>query len=188
VQAVGELDQDDAHVARHRQQHLAKRFGLRFFAGRELQLVELGEAVDEIGDRRTEALDQLALRDAAVFHRVVHQRSHDGLRVELPFGAEARDRDRVRDVRLAAGAELTEVRFVGEAIGLAHLADVGGVEVVELVGKCRKRGSGGVAHGGQRFRRRASARRGCCSSRFSQGVRGAGAHGPNLTWNGRYGR
>ena len=29
VQPIGELDQHDAHVARHRQQHLAEVFGLR---------------------------------------------------------------------------------------------------------------------------------------------------------------
>ena len=33
VQTVGQLDQDHAHIARHRQQHLAKRFGLRLLLG-----------------------------------------------------------------------------------------------------------------------------------------------------------
>ncbi len=91
----------------------------------KLQLVELGQAVDQVGGRRAEALDQLGLGDAAVLHRVVHQRGHDGLRVELPVGAQAGDRDRVRDVGLAAGAELAQVGLVGEAIGLAHALDVG---------------------------------------------------------------
>ena len=31
VQPICELDQHDAHVARHRQQHLAEVFGLRLF-------------------------------------------------------------------------------------------------------------------------------------------------------------
>src|ERR1039457_2163907 len=59
VQPVGELDEDDADVARHRQQHLAERFGLRLLARRKAQLVELGQTVDEVGRRRAEALDQL---------------------------------------------------------------------------------------------------------------------------------
>ncbi len=139
VHAVGELDQDDAHVARHRQQHLAEGFGLRFLAGRELELVELGQAVDEVGRGCPEALDQLGLGDAAVLHRVVHQRGHEGLRVELPLGAQAGHRDRVRDVGLAAGAELAQVRLVGEAVGLAHAAHVGLVEVVQLGGQDRER-------------------------------------------------
>ena len=106
-----------------------------FLAGGELQLVELGQAVDQFGGRRAEALDQLRLGDAAILHRVVHQRRHDRLRVELPLGALAGDRDRVGDVGLAAGAELAEVGFVGEAVGLADLLDVGRVEVVELGGQ-----------------------------------------------------
>lgn len=32
VQTVGELDENDAHVAAHRKQHLAKAFGLRDLA------------------------------------------------------------------------------------------------------------------------------------------------------------
>ena len=39
VQPVGQLDEDDAHVARHRQQHLAERLGLAFLARVALQLV-----------------------------------------------------------------------------------------------------------------------------------------------------
>ena len=149
VQPVGELDEDDADVARHRQQHLAERLGLRLLARREAQLVELGEAVDEVGGRRAEALDQLGLGDAAVLHRVVHQRGHDRLRVELPLGAQAGDGDRVRDVGLAAGAELAQVRLVGEAVGVADAPDVGGVEVVELDGQRRERRRGGVAGRGR---------------------------------------
>ena len=155
VEPVGELDEDDADVARHRQQHLAERLGLRLLARREAQLVELGEAVDEVGGRRAEALDQLGLADAAVLHRVVHQRGHDRLRVELPLGAQAGDGDRMRDVGLAAGAELAEVRFVGEAVGVADAPDVGGVEVVELDGQRRERRGGGVAGRGRMRRRRA---------------------------------
>ena len=54
VQPVGELDQDDAHVARHREQHLAEALGLRFLARGELDLVELGHAVDHVGHRLAE--------------------------------------------------------------------------------------------------------------------------------------
>jgi hypothetical protein len=89
VQAVGQLDQDDAHIARHRQQHLAEGLGLRVFLGGEMQLVELGQAIDHLGRGRPEALDQLDLGDAAVLHGVVHQRGHDGLRVQLPVGTQA---------------------------------------------------------------------------------------------------
>ena len=47
VQAVGQLDQDDAHILRHGQQHLAEVFGLRMLLGGKSQLVELGNAFDQ---------------------------------------------------------------------------------------------------------------------------------------------
>ena len=183
VQPVGELDQDHAHVARHRQQHLAERLRLRLLAGREAQLVELGQAVDEIGGRRAEALDQLRLADAAILHCVVHQRRHDRLGIELPLGAQARDRDRMGDVRLAAGAELAEMGFVGEAVGLAHPADVARVEVVELAGQGGERGGCGVGGGRSLGDRRRPPFRG----RLGVGRGGGRArdHAPNLARNRR---
>ena len=120
MQAVGQLDQDDAHVARHGQQHLAEGLGLVFLARVELELVELGDAVDQFGDRLAEALDQLGLGDAGVLDHVVQQRGHQRLRVELPFGALRRDRERMGDVGLAAVAQLAQVGLVGEAVGAAH--------------------------------------------------------------------
>ena len=80
-------------------------------------------------------LDQLGLGDAAVLDRVVHQRGHDGLGVELPVGAQAGHRHRVGDVGLAAGAELAQVGLVGELVGLAHLLEVGLGQVAQLVGQ-----------------------------------------------------
>ncbi|MOA21569.1 hypothetical protein D3C78_1420680 [compost metagenome] len=84
VRAVGQLDEDDAHIAGHGQQHLAKRFSLVFLAGIELQLVQLGQSVDQLGHRQAEALGQIVLGDAAVFHGIVHQRRHQRRRIELP--------------------------------------------------------------------------------------------------------
>ena len=40
--------------------------------------------------------------------------------------------DRMRDIDLAAVAQLTQVRGVGIAVGLAHLLNAGTVEIVEL--------------------------------------------------------
>ena len=49
--------------------------------------------------------------------------------VELPFGQDLRDRDGMRDVRLAALAELAEVGGVGEAERFLDLLDVCGGQV-----------------------------------------------------------
>jgi hypothetical protein len=77
VQAVGQLDQDDAHIARHRQQHLAEALGLRCSLLANCDAVELGQAIDQIGHLRAEALDQLLiLVTPGVLHHVVQQRRH----------------------------------------------------------------------------------------------------------------
>ena len=114
VQPIGELDQDDAHVLRHREQHLAEALGLRILARRELDLVELGNAVDHVGDRLAERGLELGLGDGGVLHHVVQQRGGETLRVEAPLREDAGDRQRVRDVRLAGLAELAAVRGVRE--------------------------------------------------------------------------
>ena len=71
VAAVGEFDQDHAHIARHGQQHFAEGLGLVFFAGVEFEFVEFGQAIDQLSDLDTKSLNQIDFGDATVFHRVV---------------------------------------------------------------------------------------------------------------------
>ena len=73
VQPVGQLDQDDAHITRHGQKHLAEGLGLGGFAAAELHLVELGQAVDHLGHDAAELLVEFGLADGSVFQRVVQQ-------------------------------------------------------------------------------------------------------------------
>ena len=48
VQPVGELDEDDADVLRHGQEHLADVLGLLLLVGPGAELGQLGDAVDEV--------------------------------------------------------------------------------------------------------------------------------------------
>ena len=48
VQAVGQLDDHHADVVHHGQQHLPDAFGLALLAGVELQLAQLGDAIDTV--------------------------------------------------------------------------------------------------------------------------------------------
>ncbi len=142
VQTIGELDQHHAHVARHRQQHLAKVLCLRLFLGIELDAVELGDAIDEFGYRATEQFGDLVLGDVGVFDDVVQQGCRQRLRVHVPLREDAGDRQRVVDVGLSGLAELALVRRLAELIGRAQLADVLGSEVFRPVleeGRCRWR-------------------------------------------------
>jgi hypothetical protein len=49
VQPVGQLDEHHAHIGNHGQQHLAHVFGLAVFAVGKLDLVDLGDALDDVG-------------------------------------------------------------------------------------------------------------------------------------------
>ena len=138
VQPVGELDQDDAHVVRHREQHLAEALGLRVLARGELDLVELGDAVDHVGDGLAERGLDLDLGDGGVLHHVVQQRGGEPLRVEAPLRQDAGDRQRVRDVRLAGLAELAAMRGVGELERALDERDVRRRQVIaEVSGELR---------------------------------------------------
>ena len=115
VQPVRELDQHDAHVARHREQHLAEVLRLRLLGRGKLQLVELRDAVDQFGHGAAEALGQLVLRYAGILQHVVQQRGLNRGAVEAPVGQDLGYRQRVRDVGRAAAPELAKMRLVGEA-------------------------------------------------------------------------
>jgi len=142
VEPVGELDQDDAHVARHREQHLAEVLGLRVLLGLELDAIELGQAVHELRHRLAEALGDLLLGDFGVLHDVVQQRRHHGLRVELPIGDDLGDGHRMRDVGMAAQPELPLVRGVAELVGFFDAGDVARLEVAEVLPEIGDRDGG----------------------------------------------
>ena len=120
VRAVGELDEDDAQVAHHRQQHLAEALGLRLLAALEADLIELGDAIDDLGDVVAEAraISSLAIgvssmtswRIAATIVSVSRCRSRGSGRG-----------DRMGDIGLAAEARLALVVFRAEIVGRTHL-------------------------------------------------------------------
>ena len=87
--AVGELDQHDAQIARHRHQHLAKVFRLGILIGLKLDLVQLGQPVDQIGHLLAEFLGNLGLADRRVFHDIVQQRRDDGRCIHAPLSHRA---------------------------------------------------------------------------------------------------
>ena len=123
VEAVGELHENDADVARHGKEHLPEAFGLGDCVGRELQLIELGDAVNEVRDFNPELLGHLALARPRVFEHVVHEARFNRLGIHAPGGEDRGDRDRMRDVGFARFAELTEVGIVGVAVGSSDFLD-----------------------------------------------------------------
>ena len=120
VQAVGQLDEDDAHIGDHGQQHLADVLGLAVFAVGELDLVDLGDALDDVRDLFAEVCAAISSAGGRrVFDGVVQQAGGDGGRVQLHLRQNLRDFKRMHDVGLAGGAHLALVMLQAEVPGLA---------------------------------------------------------------------
>ena len=95
VEAVGELDQDDADVLRHRQEHLPDVLGLLLLERDGRVLAELGHAVDELGDLRAEPLLDVRQRVLGVLGDVVEERGLDRDRVDVELGEDLGRCDRM---------------------------------------------------------------------------------------------
>ena len=110
VEAVGELDQDHAHVLRHRDDQLPVVLGLGVLAALELDPGQLRDAVDELGDLVAElVLDRLqVLRRCPRRRRGGARRRSSARRAEL--GEDLGDAERVVDELLARAALLAVVR------------------------------------------------------------------------------
>ena len=167
VQAVGQLDHDHAHVARHGQQHLAEALGRRFLAVAELELVQLGDAFDQFGHVLAELGGDFVPAQRGVLDGVVQDRRDQGLHVQAQFGQHAGHRHRVGDVGLAGLAGLPGMGGGTDPPGLAQQWQLfgrqvgGGTLQLQHIGRhffARRRrrggdclGGGGGGHGNQRL-------------------------------------
>ena len=124
VQAVGQLDEHHAHVGDHGQQHLADVLGLAVFAVGKLDLVDLGDALDDVGDLVAEVGVDLLAGGGRVFDGVVEEARGDGGRVHLHLRQDFGHFKRMNDVRLAGGAHLALVMLDAELPGLADKCNV----------------------------------------------------------------
>ena len=107
VQAVGQLDDDDADVGDHGQQHLADVLGLVLLAVGKLDLVQLGDAFDDVRHLLAEALLDLFGGDIGVFDGIVQQAGGDGGGVHLQLRQHQRDLQRMARIGFAGGALLS---------------------------------------------------------------------------------
>ena len=117
VEPVGELDQDHAHVLRHRHDHLAVVLGLGLLAALELDPRQLRHALDELRDLVAELVAHFLDVGAGVLDHVVQQRGGDRLLVEVELGADLGGAPGVVDEVLAGAALLALVRVRGEGEG-----------------------------------------------------------------------
>ena len=125
MQPVSQLDEDDAQILRHRHEQFAEVFRL-FGLGRiQLQVCQLGDAVDEGGDLRTENRLHLSIGCFGVLYGVVQQGCDDRRVVKLLFGKNRSDGNRMREIRLAGVAKLPLVHLAAIIEGRADKRFVG---------------------------------------------------------------
>ena len=149
VEAVGELDDDDADVGDHGEEHLAYVLGLLVFAIGELDVVEFGDAFDDVGDLFAEAFFDLVGGDVGVFDGVVEQAGGDGGGVHLELGENEGDFERMDDVGFTGGALLAFVLLQAELPGLADDVEVvAGAVVMDFFEEPREFGVEFVDYGG----------------------------------------
>ena len=131
VQPVGELDQQHAHVVGDRQQELAQVLRLLRLLGDEVELLELGQALDQRADVVAEHLVDLGAGRGGILDGVVQQGGRDGGVVELEVGQDRRHFERMREIGVAGGALLLAVRLHGVDIGAVEQR-LAGVRIVAL--------------------------------------------------------
>ena len=124
VQPVGELDDYYANVGHHRQQHLADVLRLVLFAVGELDLVELGDAFDDVRDLVAKALGYFWACDIRVLHCIMQQPRGNRGGIHLHLGQHLRDFQRMNDVRLARGALLAVMLLHGEVPRAADQVEI----------------------------------------------------------------
>src|SRR5712691_10634114 len=120
VQAIGELDEQEANVLGHREDKLAEVFRLLGLVRLQLDARQFGDAVDEAADIRPEQLFDVVERREGVLDRVVQEAGDDRGGVELHLGEQPRDLDRVREIGVARSAQLRAMRL--------HRIDISAVE------------------------------------------------------------
>jgi len=118
MQAVCELNENDADVFDHREHHLAKTLGLGFGTTAKLNLVKLAHAVNEPCDFGSEFFFYLCKRCIRVLDDVVQDCCRDRLRVEVHVGEFLGDSYRMRDIGFAGLALLALMGSGAEVVGV----------------------------------------------------------------------
>ena len=90
----------------------------------EVDLADLGDAFDDVGDLLAELGLDLLDGDRGVFHRVVQQAGDDGRGVQPHLRQQGRDFQRMHQIGLARLAGLSFVMFQGEFVGFFDQGEI----------------------------------------------------------------
>ena len=158
VQAVGEFDDDHAHVFGHGEDELAKTFRLMLGMIFKFEFFEFGKPVHHLGDGFAEFCRHFDFRYACIFEYVVHHARAQALNVHVPQRKLGGDGKGVGNVGFAAftGLPVMGVKGVGDGffkLGLFGWAEIGGGAEQKFAGFGSQRVIGGSGLGGGHFRR-----------------------------------
>ena len=99
VQTVGDLDEDNADILRHRHQHLAQVFHLLVFLAGVLHARELRDTLDDVRDRFSELAGDIVVRKLRVLYDIMQERRDDGVLVKTHVHRDIRRRHAMRHIR-----------------------------------------------------------------------------------------
>ena len=100
MKPVRQLDNHHANIGHHRQQHLANILGLVVLAIGKLDLVQLGDALDNVRHLVAELHRDLRRGDIRVLNRVMQQPRCNRRRIHPQLGQHLPDLKRMNDIRL----------------------------------------------------------------------------------------
>ena len=144
VEAVGELDEDDADVVDHRQEHPPEVLGLLGFLGRERDARQLGDALDDVSDLGAEEFGDPLDGGQRVLDDVVEQAGRHRHGVQSHVGQQVGHFERMDEVRLAGMPHLPLVLPGGEHVRPAEQFQVGvGAVAADLVDQVLEPNHGG---------------------------------------------
>ena len=124
VQAVGQLDEDDADILGHGHEHLAQVLKLFLLFG-VAQHTQSGDAVHQLGDRCAEFIFNLAVSKIGVLDAVMQQAGTDRVSIQAHLNDDLGHSDRMDDIGFAVAALLAFVCLGRAFISGANLFDVG---------------------------------------------------------------
>ena len=123
MQAVGQLDHDDADILCHSNEHLPQIFHLLLFLGGVagvLHLGQLGDAIHQNGHHFAELLGHFGVAGFGVLDGIMEQTGHDGLGIQTHLLDVHRHCHGMHNIRLTAFAQLAVMMLIGILIGLEN--------------------------------------------------------------------
>ena len=111
------FDQNNPQVLGHGHEQFAEILGLLGLAAGELQVGQLGDAIDQLGDLFPEQLGHLAVIGLGVLDRVMQQGGDNRRIIQTLFGQDGGDGYGMGKIGLAGMAELPFMHLPAKIIG-----------------------------------------------------------------------